>query len=91
MGLVGRRRQVSWITDRLSSNKWTTGHLWVRWQVTVVETYGRVMWRLGIGGKSRNKGLVMSERGRGLTTGTDNSYGMGHNSGTSGTSGISGR
>jgi hypothetical protein len=50
-----------------------------------------VTWRLGIGGKSRNKGLVMSEKGKGLTAGTDNSYGMGHNSGTSGTSGISGR
>jgi hypothetical protein len=30
-GSVGRRRQVSWITDRLSSNKWITGHLGVRW------------------------------------------------------------
>jgi hypothetical protein len=37
MGSVGRGRQVSWITDRLSSNKWTTGHLWVRWQVTVAK------------------------------------------------------
>jgi hypothetical protein len=48
--------------DRLSSNKWTTGHLGVRWQVTVAERYGRVTWRLGIGGKSRNKGLSMSEK-----------------------------
>jgi hypothetical protein len=68
LGSVGRGRQVSWITDRLSSNKWTTGHLGVRWQVTVAERYGRVTWRLGIGGKSRNKGLAMSERGEGLTT-----------------------
>jgi hypothetical protein len=74
----------------LSCNKWTTGHLGVRWQVTVAQTYGRVTWRPGIGGKSRNKGLFMSERGEGLTAGTDNSYGMGHNLGTSGTSGISG-
>jgi hypothetical protein len=46
----------------LSRNKWTTGHLGVRWQVTVAKTYCRVMWRLGIGRKSRDKGLVMSER-----------------------------
>jgi hypothetical protein len=26
-----------------------------------------VTWRLGIGGKIRNKGLVMSEKGKGLT------------------------
>jgi hypothetical protein len=74
----------------LSCNKWTTGHLGVRWQVTVAQTYGRVTWRLGIGGKSHNKELFMSERGEGLTAGTDSSYGMGHISGTSGTSGISG-
>jgi hypothetical protein len=43
------------------------GHLGVRWQVTVAEKYGRVTWWLGIGGKSHNKGLSMSERGRGLT------------------------
>jgi hypothetical protein len=24
---VGRRRQVSWLMDKLSSNKWPTGHL----------------------------------------------------------------
>jgi hypothetical protein len=72
LGLVGRGRQVSWIMDRLSSNKWTTGHLGVRWQVTVAERYRRVTWQLGIGGKSRNKGLATSERG----VGTDNSYGM---------------
>jgi hypothetical protein len=72
MGSVGCERQVIWITDRLSSNKWTTGHLGVRWQVTVAEKYEWVMWRLGIGGKIRNKGLVMSERGEG----TDSSYGM---------------
>jgi hypothetical protein len=47
----------------LSYNKWTTGHLGVRWQVTVAKTYGRVTWRLVIGGKSRNKGLFMSEKG----------------------------
>jgi hypothetical protein len=75
----------------LSCNKWTTGHLGVRWQVTVAKTYGRVTWRLVIGGKSRNRGPVMSEKGKGLTAGTDNSYGMRHNLGTSGTSGISGR
>jgi hypothetical protein len=73
----------------LSGNKWTTGHLGVRWQVTVAETYGRVTWLLRIGGESRDKGLVMSKKGKGLTAGTD-SYGMGHNSGTSGTSGLSG-
>jgi hypothetical protein len=72
LGSVGRGRQVSWITDRLSSNKWTTGHLGLRWQVTVAERYGQVTWWLGIGGKSRNKGLAMSERGEG----TDSSYGM---------------
>jgi hypothetical protein len=74
----------------LSGNKWTMGHLGVRWQVTVAKTYGRVTWLLGIGGESCDKGLVMSEKGKGLTAGTDNSYGMGHNSGTSGTSGLSG-
>jgi hypothetical protein len=74
----------------LSCNKWTTGHLGVRWQVTVDQTYGRMTWRLGIGGKSRNKGLVMSERGEGLIAGTDNSYGMGRDSGASGTSGVNG-
>jgi hypothetical protein len=63
-GSVGRGRQVSRITGMLSCNKWTTGYLGVRWQVTVATTYGRVTWRLGIGGKSRNKGLVMSEKVR---------------------------
>jgi hypothetical protein len=24
---IGRRRQVSWLTDKLASNKWPTGHL----------------------------------------------------------------
>jgi hypothetical protein len=24
---VGHRRQVSWLTDKLASNKWPTGHL----------------------------------------------------------------
>jgi hypothetical protein len=47
----------------LSNNKWTTGHLGVRWQVTVSKTYKRVTWLLGIGGESCNKGLVMSEKG----------------------------
>jgi hypothetical protein len=54
--------------DRLSSNKWTMGHLGVRWEVTVAKRYRWVTWLLGIIGKSRNKGLAMSERGRGLTT-----------------------
>jgi hypothetical protein len=72
LGLVGRGRQVSRITDRLSSNKWKTGHLGVRWKVTVEKIYGRMTWWLGIGGKSCNKGLSMSERGKE----TDNSYGM---------------
>ena len=63
------------------------GHLGMRWQVKVAQTYGWMTWRLDIGGKSRNKGLVMSEKGKGLTAGTDNSYGMGHNLGTSGLSG----
>jgi hypothetical protein len=58
--------------------------------VTVAKAYGRVTWRPGIGGKSRNKGLFMSERGEGMTAGTDSSYDMGHNSGTSGASGNSG-
>jgi hypothetical protein len=49
----------------LSCNKWTTGHLGVRWLVTVAKTYGRVTWRLVIGGKSRHKGLFMSEKGLG--------------------------
>jgi hypothetical protein len=66
------------------------GPLGMRWQVTVAKAYGRVMWRPGIGGKSHNKGLLMSERGEGLTTGTDNSYGIGRILGISGTSGISG-
>jgi hypothetical protein len=60
-GSVGRGRQVSWITDRLSSNKWPTDHLRMRWRVTVAEGYGWVTWRLSIGGKSHNKGLSMSE------------------------------
>jgi hypothetical protein len=66
------------------------GPLGMRWQVTVAKAYGQVTWWPRIGGKSRNKGLFMSERGDGLTAGTDSSYGMGHNSGTSGASGISG-
>jgi hypothetical protein len=78
MGSVGRGRQVIRITGRLSCNKWTTGHLGVRWQVTVAKTYGRVTWRLVIGGKNRNKGLVISEKGKVLTAGIDSSYGMGH-------------
>jgi hypothetical protein len=74
----------------LSCNKWTTGHLGVRWQVTVDQTYERMMWRLEIGGKSCNKGLVMSERGEGLIAGTNNSYGMGCDLGESRTSGVNG-
>jgi hypothetical protein len=65
----------------LSCNKWTTGHLGVRWQVTVAKTYGRVTWRLGLEVKVANKGLFMSEKGEGLTTGTDSSYGIGHDLG----------
>ena len=63
LGSIGCGRQVSRITGMLSSNKWTMGHLGVRWQVAVAKTYGRVTWLLGIGGESRNKGLVMSEKG----------------------------
>jgi hypothetical protein len=48
------------------------GYLGVRWLVTVAERYERVTWWLGIGGKSHNKELAMSERGEG----TDSSYGM---------------
>jgi len=44
MGSVGCGRQVIWITDGLSNNKWTIGHLEVRWQVTMAEKYERVMW-----------------------------------------------
>jgi hypothetical protein len=68
----------------------SNGPLGMRWQVMVAKSYGRVMWRPGIGGESRNKGMFMSVRGDGLTAGTDSSYGMGHNSGTSGAIGISG-
>jgi hypothetical protein len=68
MGSVGHERQVSRITGMLSCNKWTMGHLGVRWQVKVAQTYGWMTWRLEIGGKSRNKRLVMSERDEGLTT-----------------------
>ena len=46
--------------------------------MTVAKTYGWVTWRLVIGGKSRNKGLFMSEKGKVLTAGNDSSYGMGH-------------
>ena len=66
------------------------GPLGMRWQVTVAKAYGRVTWRKGVGGKSRDKGLFMSERGEGLTGGIGSIYGMGHNSETSGASGISG-
>jgi hypothetical protein len=31
----------------------------------VTERYGQVMWWLGSGGKSRNKGLAMSEKAGG--------------------------
>jgi hypothetical protein len=63
LGSVGHGRQVSRITGMLSCNKWTTGHLGVRWLVMVSKTYRRVMWRLVVGGKSRQKGLFMSEKG----------------------------
>jgi hypothetical protein len=66
------------------------GPLGMKWQVTVTKAYGRVTWQPGIGGKSRNKGLFMSERGEGLIAGADSSYEMGHNSGTSGVSGNNG-
>jgi hypothetical protein len=66
------------------------GPLGMRWQVTVAKAYRRVMWRPGIGGKSHNKGLLMSEWGEGLTIGTDTIYGIGRILGISGTSGISG-
>jgi hypothetical protein len=48
----------------LSGNKWTIGHLGVRWQVTVAKEYGWMTWRLMIEGKSHNKGFLMSERVR---------------------------
>jgi hypothetical protein len=70
-GSVGHRRQVSWITDRLSSNKWPTNHLRMRWRVTVAEGYEWVTWRLSIRGKIHIKGISTNERG----VGTDNSYG----------------
>ena len=44
------------------------GPLGMRWQVTVAKAYRQVTWRLVIGGKSRNRGLDMSEKGNGLTT-----------------------
>jgi hypothetical protein len=31
-----------------------------------------------MGSESRHKGLIMSGKGKGLTAGTDSSYGMGH-------------
>jgi hypothetical protein len=34
-----------------------------------------------MGSESRHKGLVMSGKGKGLTAGTDSSYGMGHDPG----------
>ena len=37
------------------------GPLGMSWQMTVAKVYGRVTWRLVIGGKSRQKGLFMSE------------------------------
>ena len=67
LGSVGRERQVNRITGMLSCNEWTTGHLGVRWQVTVAQTYRRVTWRPEIGGKGRKRGPVMSEKGKGLT------------------------
>jgi hypothetical protein len=60
---VGRGRQVSWITDRLSSNKWPTDHLSVRWQVTVPEGYRQVTWRLLIGGKGHSEGACHERMG----------------------------
>jgi hypothetical protein len=48
------------------------------WQMTVANTYERVTWRLVIGGKSRQRGLAMNGKGKGLTVGTNDSYGMGH-------------
>jgi hypothetical protein len=53
------------------------GPLGMSWQMTVAKVYGRVTWRLVIGGKSRQKGLFMSEGLKVLTTWTDSSYGMG--------------
>jgi hypothetical protein len=44
------------------------GPLGVIWQVTVTIVYGRLTWRLVIGGESHQRGLFMSEG----TYGTDN-------------------
>jgi hypothetical protein len=45
--------------------------------MTVAKAYGEVTWRQVIGGKSRRRGLAMNGKGKGLTAGTDSSYGMG--------------
>jgi hypothetical protein len=44
------------------------GPLGVIWQVTVTIVYGRLTWRLVIGGESHQRGLFMSEG----SYGTDN-------------------
>jgi hypothetical protein len=44
------------------------GPLGMRWEMTVAKAYGWVAWMLVIGGKSRHKGLFMSEK----ELGTDN-------------------
>jgi hypothetical protein len=53
------------------------GPLGVIWQVTVTKVYGRLTWRFVFGGKNRRRGLAMNGKGKGLTVGTDSSYGMG--------------
>jgi len=45
--------------------------------MTVTKAYGEVTWRQVIGGKSRRRGLTMNGNGKGLTAGTDSSYGTG--------------
>jgi hypothetical protein len=60
---VGHGRQVSWLTDRSSSNKWPTDHLVVRWQVTVTKGYRRVTWRLLIEGKGHSEGACHEQMG----------------------------
>jgi hypothetical protein len=66
------------------------GPLGMSWQMTVAKVYGRVTWRLVIGGKSRQKGLFISEGLGYCQPGLAAVMGCDTTPGASGTSGLSG-
>jgi hypothetical protein len=65
MGSVWRGRYGQHDNGHIIQLLMDNGPLGVIWQVTVTKVYGRLTWRLVIGGKSRQRRLFMSEGGYG--------------------------